>query len=197
MTPVSQLVIHRCTDARNQHMYALYLPQTIVREGVMIGILYLSTPIEGPDARHACEHTFQRWLWQHGDYRTFTIGLLHDQRTHEQVWIGFTVYMCTTVFAPGQRMVFWVNQGSRDARVLAVRGAKMLIEYEMPDGTTALRMLSSQGYGDSTSISYYRVTGPWLQHMQAAGIEWLGRPQQTRPPGTVRERFRQLMQQEA
>jgi hypothetical protein len=47
------------------------------------------------------------------------------------------------------------NQGSRDARVVGVNSEHLLIEYEMPNGTTALNIIDGMASSDDyKSITY-------------------------------------------
>jgi hypothetical protein len=70
------------------------------------------------------------------------------------------------------------NQGEREALVLAVRGDKMLVEYEMPAGSTALRLLSVEGNDRGRPIPYRNVSVVWLKAIVEAGQTWTGKPQQ-------------------
>lgn len=72
-----------------------------------------------------------------------------------------------------------VNQGWREATCLAVLGDDALIEYEMPSGTTALRIvLAADPDGTYINMSYYDLPKKWLREMAAWGICWIGNPQQ-------------------
>lgn len=97
---------------------------------------------------------------------------------------------------PGTEFQIWVNGDLRAAIVLAVRKGWALIEYEMPNGTTALRLirltdkivemfiferkfikLTRREY---RNLSYYDVTRPWLRSIIKNGLTWKGVPQQKR-----------------
>jgi len=85
---------------------------------------------------------------------------------------------CEWVMPPGDTFDLWINQGNRPAVVLAAIGTKRLIEYEMPNKTTALRLVD---IGDSDSryrtMSYRSVPIKWLDAIVAAGTVWSGYPQ--------------------
>lgn len=82
-----------------------------------------------------------------------------------------------------------VNQGHRDAKVLAVIGHQALVEYAMPGGSTALRLLSDVPGKPDRSMSYWSIPLKWLLAIDAAGQDWEAQPQQCgrRRPGTVAE----------
>jgi hypothetical protein len=96
-----------------------------------------------------------------------------------------------------------VNQGWRPAWVLARLGDEALIEYVMPNGTSALRIVSAAGalaedwvalrHWEYRSISYHALPRKWLRELVHTGERWEGLPQQTRMPGTpaneLRRRF--------
>lgn len=80
----------------------------------------------------------------------------------------------------GENITIHANQGERDAAVLAVLGDEALIEYEMPGGTTALRVVSAH---DPDLIlrryAYTDVPLRWLRAMLEVGSDWTGMPQQS------------------
>lgn len=76
----------------------------------------------------------------------------------------------------GQRVTVRVNQAKRSGTVLAVieGGARALVEYQMPGGTTALLEVA----GDSQlSISYARLPRRWGAALQSRDQAWEGRGQ--------------------
>ena len=79
----------------------------------------------------------------------------------------------------GENLTIEVNQGAREASVLAVIGDEALIEYDMPRGSTALRVVSAH---DPDLVirrySYAAVPLRWLRAMLDVGSDWTGRPQQ-------------------
>ena len=80
---------------------------------------------------------------------------------------------------PLDRLEVHVNQGVRQAYVLAVLGDEALIEYEMPKGTTALWVI--RRYHPQPAclrvISYRTCPKKWLDAIEAAGTVWECRPQ--------------------
>lgn len=83
---------------------------------------------------------------------------------------------------PGDHLQILVNQGWRFADVLAVVGQDHLLEYEMPNGTTALRLQTLDPETGRVlkerSYSYRDVPTKWLQAIEACGQDWKGQPQQ-------------------
>jgi len=76
------------------------------------------------------------------------------------------------------------NQLRREATVLAVLKKKALIEYAMPNGTTALNILQRDdilGVGPYRSVSYFGLTFLWLRALISCGAAWSGRPQKGKP----------------
>ncbi len=82
---------------------------------------------------------------------------------------------------PGDYITLDVNQGTREGTVLAVLGTKFLVEYEMPNGTTALRVLSMlDDLENGPAMSYRAVPTKWLRAIVNDGVgDWEGRPQQS------------------
>lgn len=79
------------------------------------------------------------------------------------------------------------NQLDREAFVLAVWKHKALIEYTMPNGTSALNIIASDdvhGEGDYRSVSYYGLTLRWLKLLVSTHVRWEGRPQKGAPCAT-------------
>lgn len=80
----------------------------------------------------------------------------------------------------GQRFRVYCNQGMRDAEVLAIAGKKALLEYQMPKGTTALRIVSAENInGKHRNCSYNSVPLAFLRDMIEHGTEWEGNPQKS------------------
>jgi len=76
------------------------------------------------------------------------------------------------------------NQLDREAIVLAVWKHKALIEYIMPNGTSALNIIASDdvhGEGTYRSVSYYGLTRRWLNILVDQSAVWEGRPQKGNP----------------
>lgn len=89
-----------------------------------------------------------------------------------------------TPFLPGGTILVRANHGQRRATILAIRGTYMLIEYAMPKGSTALRIIdlsaSANTAGWGRRIPYADLSVPWLQAVVDAGQAWTGTPQQHR-----------------
>ncbi len=82
---------------------------------------------------------------------------------------------------PGDITTVLVNQGDRDATVLAVIGTKALIEYTMPAGSTGLQIIDllTEAPTPGRSVGYRDLPTKWLQAVVDAGMDWEGQPQQT------------------
>jgi len=83
----------------------------------------------------------------------------------------------------------WVNQGWREAAVLAILDKEALLEYQMPNGSTSLRIVPKCSDLNGTietatckawrSVSYWRVPRKWLRELAETGEPWIGTPQQS------------------
>lgn len=79
---------------------------------------------------------------------------------------------------PGDRLQLDVNQGWREAWVLAVIDDEALVEYRMPAGTTAMQIIQNNRrshYG--RSVNYRACPLYWQRAIRAAGREWVGESQ--------------------
>ena len=97
-----------------------------------------------------------------------------------------------TTVKPGTLFYLYINQGEREATVLAVRGTVALAEYQMPNGTTSLVFLKlpqdETMEPERVNISYRFLPTVWLEDLAAAGTHWVGRPQQASAlPGSPAE----------
>lgn len=80
---------------------------------------------------------------------------------------------------PGERCIISVNQGDREATVLAAIGNKRLLEYEMPNGTSALRIVDITDFTKIVPVSYRTLSLRWLKAIVECGTgRWIGNPQQ-------------------
>lgn len=81
------------------------------------------------------------------------------------------------VYVAGDFVEVWSNQAMRDGSVLAVRGFEVLVEYEMPAGTSALVVYHAVGTELShvRNYSYNSVPKCWLDAMHDQGTNgWIG-----------------------
>ncbi len=80
---------------------------------------------------------------------------------------------------PRDQLTVNVNQGDREAVVLAVIGDEALIEYEMPAGSTAMWVIHAcyPHPGKIRSISYKSCPKKWLAAIEESGQEWIGNGQ--------------------
>ena len=80
---------------------------------------------------------------------------------------------------PGDWLDVDVNQGMREAMVIAVDGDEALIEYEMPAGTSALWVIDRHnpvGW-KLRGMSYCNITQRWKRAIVEGGKELLANPQ--------------------
>lgn len=70
-------------------------------------------------------------------------------------------------YEAGDSMYLYRNQSHRDGVILAVLGDRALVEYEMPNGTSALNYIDLCGHFDNDykSISYFALPKKWAQAM--------------------------------
>ncbi len=81
---------------------------------------------------------------------------------------------------PGYTFKLWVNHAERPAHVLAILGREALIEYNMPKGTTSLKLIeirNGQIAEGGKTIPYKRVPNRWLKAIVDGGYDWEGTPQ--------------------
>lgn len=78
------------------------------------------------------------------------------------------------ILQPGDTTTIWVNQGWRPCTVLARLVHELLVEYRMPNGTTALQVHSGLSV---KSVSYRGLATRWLQAVVDAGQTWDGSSQ--------------------
>jgi hypothetical protein len=81
------------------------------------------------------------------------------------------------MWKPGDTFTININQGDREAMVLAVIGRQCLIEYAMPAGSTALQIVTEGDEQRGRSVSYPTVPTKWLRAIVDDGQEWEGVPQ--------------------
>jgi hypothetical protein len=88
-------------------------------------------------------------------------------------------------YETGDTTTVEANQGEREAEVLATSGNQMLVEYLMPNGTSALRIITVCGrrFIDQRSVPYRNVPKKWVRAMHEQGTTlWEGRCQRSRNP---------------
>jgi len=100
----------------------------------------------------------------------------------QKLWTGADRMVELLLPKPGDRLSVYVNNGQRKATVLAVVENEALIEYEMPDQSTALRVLFYPGPSRWQRASYRTLPLKWLRAIVYDGLnDWIARPQQTHP----------------
>ena len=82
---------------------------------------------------------------------------------------------------PNETVLVYVNQAEREGYVLAVLENEALIEYEMPKGTTALRIVPADNIDayPYKSPSYLTLSAKWIVAMYEQGTleNMIGNPQ--------------------
>ena len=87
-----------------------------------------------------------------------------------------------TQYGPNDPLDVWVNQAEREATVLAVIGNEILVEYEMPNGTSALLQMTVDGRDliRRRNVSYNSVPLRWLNAIRRADMtNWIGMGQRS------------------
>jgi len=78
-------------------------------------------------------------------------------------------------YESGDNITLFRNQGDRDAWVLGTLGDQMIIEYEMPSGTTALNILMNRNGADYVrSVSYTSCPKIWIKAIEDGVGCWEG-----------------------
>lgn len=87
-------------------------------------------------------------------------------------------------FEAGDFVEVYSNQAMRDGCVLATRGFEVLVEYEMPAGTSALVLFMPLGNELGSPVrnySYNRVPQCWIDAIRRSGqTHWIGMGQRSR-----------------
>lgn len=87
-------------------------------------------------------------------------------------------------YRPGDDFSIYSNQAMRDGYVIAIEQGKILIEYEMPAGTSSLVEISVDSdlrlSGENRTHSYNAVPKHWLAAIRDAGTtDWIGMGQRS------------------
>jgi hypothetical protein len=86
-------------------------------------------------------------------------------------------------YEAGDSIAVWCNQAQRDATVLAVIGREIVVEVEMPNGTSFL-VRYEVGYGarrNALNYSYNSVPKKWLRAINLQSGGWIGMGQGMAP----------------
>lgn len=76
----------------------------------------------------------------------------------------------------------WANQAERDAFVLATIGKDLILEYEMPNGSSALLQFTvkNRKLTKRRNINYNAVPKRWITAIREAGTtDWIGKGQRS------------------
>lgn len=118
------------------------------------------------------------------NYRAVQLRLLDRNRVVRYPDYELAEFAEEFSWQPGDRLLVYANQGDRPAVILAVAGGRALAEYEMPGGSTALRVVdrddpnAGRGRQLGDGISYHCCPLLWLAAIEWAGTAWVGEPQQ-------------------
>ena len=82
--------------------------------------------------------------------------------------------LCGRYLNAGDDMQVFVNQGWRDAMVLGVDEGMMIVEYEMPAGTTAMLLMPRDGSYQGKSVSYRTCPKKWINAIRLGCNSWTG-----------------------
>jgi hypothetical protein len=90
----------------------------------------------------------------------------------------------TNPYGTNDSMEVWSNQALRAATVLAVDDDLILVEYEMPRGSTALLQYRVKGgqLREMKNINYNTCPKHWLANMRANDMDWIGMGQRMTKP---------------
>ena len=105
----------------------------------------------------------QYWKDSDGTFVDYTDGIAEDSQKS------------VLPYKSGQRISIWVNQGERDAWVLGTLEDQIIVEYEMPSGTTALNILQNAvDVKFVKSVSYKSCPKKWIQAIRDGVGSWEG-----------------------
>ena len=105
----------------------------------------------------------QYWNDLDGTFVDYTDGIAEDSQKS------------VLPYETGDRIYIWVNQGERRARVLGTLDDLMIVEYEMPAGTTALYILKNDDDVKFVKgVSYKSCPKKWIQAIRDGVGSWEG-----------------------
>ena len=108
----------------------------------------------------------QYWKDSDGTFVDYTDGIAEDSQKS------------VLPYEAGDRIYIWVNQGERGAWVLGTLEDQIIVEYEMPSGTTALRILQNADYVNEhkfgKGVGYKSCPKKWIQAIRDGVGGWEG-----------------------
>jgi len=162
-------------------MSPLYIRDLLAQAGVAV-------PAKRPDyeeSSHVAQHIISRedlealaasMRRDAGDWQTRGRAGEVDRLLADTAHVEVGAYVAT-----GDTIYVWQNQGHRQATVLACLDGQMLVEYQMPRGTTGLMIFHNQVPGYHVdNVTYKGLPKRWIAAMQSAGTSWIGQPQQNK-----------------
>lgn len=89
---------------------------------------------------------------------------------------GHALQMNSNPYHTDETMEVYSNQADREATVLAVIGDEILVEYEMPAGSTAMLQFTVLGgeLRKRKNVAYNTCPKRWIAAMVEQGMEWIG-----------------------
>ena len=105
----------------------------------------------------------QYWKDSDGTFVDYTDGIAEDSQKS------------VLPYKAGDRLFIWSNQGERGAWVLGTLEDQIIVEYEMPSGTTALNILQNAvDVKFVKSVSYKSCPKKWIQAIRDGVGSWEG-----------------------
>lgn len=92
------------------------------------------------------------------------------------------ILMDEMIYGPNDCIDVWSNQAEREAYVLAVIDKDLILEYEMPNGSSALLQFTvkNRKLTRQRNVNYNNVPRRWINAIREAGMtNWLGMGQRS------------------
>ena len=105
-----------------------------------------------------------------------------DEREAYRMQSAHLMGATQTAYGPNDSITVYSNQAEREACVLAVIKDQILVEYEMPNGTSALLQMTVDGRNliRRRNVNYNTVPRRWLNAIRRADMtDWLGMGQRS------------------
>ena len=164
--------VRRCADAMNLRVDTLDAVEASIRKGFSVDegwFVYRG-------GNHVALHR------REGQARVLLVAVRQaeavepvEARVERNVAIAKTVAREYADITPGDSYDIEVNQALREGTVLAVVNGTLLVEYQMPKGTTGLQFVNAQGH--QKGASYTSLSRVWLQAIVDGGQEWVANSQ--------------------
>lgn len=164
--------LHDATMALSAE-YVTHLSRT--DDGVTRVVGMRKSFVHGEGYRYTVEFASTAWRWIN---TINTYGSLGPARDDVVAFLNWGAHE----YRANDAITYWSNQAHREATVLAVIEDEIILEYEMPAGTSALVKCNVR-YGDlrgRTNYSYNAVPRKWLMAILGADMtNWIGMGQRS------------------